>query len=122
MDEVTFQSPQVQSLQSRCEQIEKALLDAAKNSETRMQLGAELVTEDQNTLKTLLRERQCAARNSPDRTRLSKCIQKEVRRRKRENRRNQISKMLEKFKQLKRIPRIKTREKNKFINQMTDKW
>ena len=120
-DEVLQATPEARSLQKQCEHIEKTLLQAAESSEDRTTYESQLGDEAEGNLRAMIRDRQNAGHGSPDRTRLSKCIQKEIRRMKRERRRQQIAETLENFRRLKRIPRIKTRERKKFIHQMTDK-
>ena len=73
-------------------------------------------------LHTLITQRQQTPNDDHDtRKQLSKCIQKEIRTQKRRKRRAHIGGVLEKFRNLKSIARIKTRRRRTLITHMTDK-
>ena len=100
------------SLHTRCQQVEKALVEAAMKSSERYESQAEQMDE---TVKNLMERRNALPGGSTERKELSKQIQREIRRERRAKQHQQIGETLEKFENLKSIPRIKTVKKRILI-------
>ena len=106
-----------------CQMVEQALLRATKESAIVRPLqetgerNDELGTEIRNLI-IARRERQ---HGNPERKHISKKLQKAIRLRKRNKRREQIRLRLEQFKDIRRIPSMKTQERSRYIVQMVDK-
>ena len=106
------------SLHTRCQQVEKALVEAAMKSSERYESQAEQMDE---TVKNLMERRKALPGDSTERKELSKQIQREIRRERRAKQHQQIGETLEKFENLKSIPRIKTVKKRTLIVKMVNK-
>ena len=106
-----------------CQMIEETLVRCANESaNTRLsEDGGTENTELEDEIRNLIRSRRELDHASPERTVLSERLQKAIRRRTREKRRNQIKVKLEEFKNIKHIPRFKTRARSHFITTMMDK-
>ena len=107
-------------VQVRCEEIQKILLEATVSSahSDRSQNTDGIENE---TLRELLERRRTLGIGTSEKAETSKQIQKIVRKTRREKQHGKISEILAQFRDLKRIPRIKTVQKRKLIVQMTDK-
>ena len=106
-----------------CRIIECTLLQAAEESVIRRSDETEerpLNAVDE-TLRGLIERRRIMMHRTCERTEISKQIQKTIRQLTRAKRRKQIKTKLDEFKNIKHIPRLKTRVKSRFITQMVDK-
>ena len=103
--------------------VEGTLLRAAEESVIRHPNDTEerLCSTEDETLRALIERRRMMEHGTAERTEVSKQIQKCIRRQTRAKRRVQIKAKLEEFKNIKHIPRFKTRVKSRFIVQMMDK-
>ena len=77
---------------------------------------------EDEALRALIERRRTMEHGTAARTEISKQIQKCIRRQTRAKRRIQIKAKLEEFKNIKHIPRFKTRVQSRFIVQMSDKY
>jgi len=108
------------TLQRRCCQIEKSLLEAASLSELAQQsMGHGQHTNNKN-LNMMVEERRALPHGSDDRKTISKKIQKEVAAIRRIERRTKVAEILDKFQGLKHIAGIKGYKKKKLITSMLD--
>ena len=106
--------------QARCEQIEKLLFEATVSSaETEERPDRHGHQSDE--LRELLKRRRSLDIGNVEKTVISKQIQKHIRKLRRERQHEKISETLAEFRDLKRIPRIKTVQRKKLIVQMRDK-
>ena len=107
-------------LQTRCKQIERILLDAAASSADIMGHRPVQIAGDDVT-RQLIERRRTMKTGTAEKTEISKLIQKRIRRVKREIQHEKVAQTLREFRDLKRIPRIKTVKKRNFIVQMVDR-
>jgi hypothetical protein len=105
-------------LQTRCEQIEKTLVETSM-----MCFGGDgLQREEMDaTIKDLMERRKALPANDAERREVSKQIQREIRRVRRVKQHQKIAETLERFENLKRIPSIKTVRKRTLIVKMVNK-
>ena len=96
--------------QTRCQEIERILLDAAASSVDNEEAPIR-ATEGDQTLRELLERRRTLRTGTTEKTEILKQIQKHVRRIRREKRHEHISDILREFRDIKRIPKIKTVQK-----------
>ena len=106
--------------QTRCEQVERILLDAASSSADTTRRHSNQTAGDEVT-KELIERRRTMKTGTAEKTEVSKLIQKRVRRVKREMQHEKVAQTSHEFRDLKRIPRIKTVKKRKLIVQMVDR-
>ena len=106
--------------QIRCEQVERILLDAASSSAATTSRHPKQTAGDEVT-RELIERRRTMKTGTFEKTEISKLIQKRVRRVKREIQHEKVAQTLHEFRDLKRIPRIKTVKKRKLIVQMVDR-
>ena len=104
-------------LQTRCEHIEKALLEAATISCEETELQVEVVSEH---LKTLMEKRRQLPAECGERKEVSKEIQREIRKERRARQHEKIAATLAKFEGLKDIGSVKTVRKRTLIVKMVD--
>jgi hypothetical protein len=106
-----------------CHMVEEILVKSATQSASvrHSEEGEVQNSALDDEIRNLIRARRELEHVSPERSVLSKRLQKAIRRRKREKRRDQIKVKLEEFKNIKHIPRFKTRERSRLIVQMMDK-
>ena len=116
------QQPAMLTSDDMCRMVEDTLVKSATESTDirRSEEGGSQNNELEDEIRNLIRSRRERDHASPERTVLSKKLQKAIRRRTREKRRDQIKAKLEEFKNIKHIPRLKTREKSRLITQMVD--
>ena len=107
-------------LQTRCERIEKVLLDAAASCADVMGHHQGQAPGDEVT-RELIERRRAMKNGTAEKTEISKLIQKRVRKVKREMQHEKVAQTLHEFRDLKRIPRIKTVRKRNLIVQMVDR-
>jgi len=107
-------------IQAYCEEIQKILLEATASS-ARNDRSQNRDDTGNETLQALLERRRTLGIGTPEKTEISKQIQKIVRKIRRDKQHEKISETLAQFKDLKRIPTIKTVQKKKLIVQMRDK-
>ena len=119
-DELIGSLDACEDAQTRCEQIEKILLEAAVSAAENEEIQDRDGTEN-DALRELLELRRSLATGTLEKTEISKRIQKYTRRLRRERQHEKISETLAEFRDLKRIPRIKTVQRKKLIVQMRDK-
>jgi len=107
-------------LEAKCTQIEQALITATTiSNEGRVRMKS--LPSPSDSLQSLLETRRLLPnRHSAERGRISKQIQKEVRATKRLERRAKIDAILQEFKNIKNISRIKERKKKDVIISMVD--
>ena len=106
-----------------CHALEQILLRAATesvNSRHAGEAGGQSNNMADEQVRTLIKRRWTVSHGTAERKEISKLIQKGIRKLKREKRRDQIKARLEEFKNIKHIPRFKTREKSRYIAQMVD--
>ena len=118
-DELTRNAGLSDGIESRCQQIEQILLEAAASSAV-SQETPNANTPDNETLRELLKQRRAQKTGTVEKTEISKQIQKHVRRIRREKQHEKISETLAEFRDLKHIPRVKTMQRKKLIVQMRD--
>ena len=107
-------------LQARCEQVERILLDAANNAADNVAPHTGHSTRDEVT-RELMERRRAMKTGTAEKKEISKLIQKRIRQVKREMQHEKVAEALGEFRDLKRIPRIKTVKKRKLIVQMVDR-
>ena len=119
-DELVQNSDFVDDLQTRCHQVERVLLDAASSAAGTTGHRPRQVTGDEVT-RELMERRRTMKTGTAEKTEISKLIQKRVRSVKREIQHEKVAQTLHEFRDLKRIPRIKTVKKRRLIVQMVDR-
>ena len=107
-------------LQTCCEQVERILLNAASDAAETTDNHAGQSIRDEMT-RELIERRRTMKTGTAEKTEISKLIQKRIRRVKREIQHEKVAHTLREFRDLKRIPRIKTVKKRKLIVQMMDR-
>ena len=107
-------------MQTRCEQIEKVLLDAASTAVDARHHGSNCSANDELTSE-LIKRRRLMKTGTAEKTEISKLIQKRIRTVERDMQHQKVAQRLSEFRGLKHIPRIKTVKKRKLIVQMVDK-
>ena len=118
-DELIRSAGITQDVQTGCEELEKILLEAAALS-VDIEGTPDMESNGDEQLRELLERRRTMGNSTAEKTEISKQIQKHVRRMRRERQHEKISETLAEFRDLKRIPRIKTVQKKKLIVQMSD--
>jgi endonuclease/exonuclease/phosphatase family metal-dependent hydrolase len=106
-----------------CHALEQTMLRAATESENSRSAREEThqhSNQADEQVRALIKRRWTVRHGTAERTEISKRIQKGIRKLKREKRRRQIKARLDEFKNIKHIPRFKTREKSRYITQMVD--
>ena len=106
-----------------CRIVEGTLLQAAEESVIRRSGETEErpCNAADEALRGLIERRRTMIHGTAERTEISKKIQKAIRQQTRAQRRKQIKTKLDEFKNIRHIPRFKTRVKSRFIIQMMDK-
>ena len=107
-----------QSLQTRCKQIERVLVEATMTFVDRDEPQAQQMDEK---LRDLIQRRKGLSDNCGERRELSKQIQREIRKERRARQHQQIAETLAKFEKLKSIPHIKSVRKKTMIVKMVSK-
>ena len=107
-------------VQTRCEEIENILLEAAVSSADGGGTQNEDFTGDE-VLRELLERRRTLGISTVEKTEVSKQIQKHVRKIRHQKQHEKIAETLAAFRDLNQIPKIKTVQRKKLIVQMADK-
>ena len=108
-------------VKSCCEQVERVLLVAASSAADPANHRAEQDDAGDEIMRELIERRRAMKTGTAEKTEISKLIQKRIRKAKRDIQHEKVAEKLREFRDLKRIPRIKTVKKRKLIVQMLDK-
>ena len=107
-------------LDKRCNQIEQSLIEAARLSQASVTHMSDFPVVSNESIKILIKDRKAAA-TATERAKLSKQIQKAIRKNRRQDQQIKIGNIIEEFRGLNRIAMVKARGRRDMITHMIDK-